>query len=101
MGEAGWFLLTLAAALLLVLPLARRLPVPGWYARARQRGRPGVPVVSVLGALLLMALAWWIGERRGWFGAVLQLVWIGAPLLAVLINLDWRRTRRAARRIPH
>ena len=79
-----------------VWPLFRRLPVPEWLERARVRGRPGVPVTAWLGALLLMAVAWLAGERRGLAGLLLLAVWLATPLAALWISLQWRR--RAERR---
>lgn len=80
---------------LLLRPWVRRRPLPAWLARARERGRPGVPVTAWLAAILLMTLAWWIGERRGLFGLLLLLVWLLAPLTAAWITALWiRRSRR-------
>lgn len=83
------FLATLLALRLLLNPLIRRLPAPAWYLRLRERGRPGVPVTSALGAGLLMMVVWWIGELRGIPGAILLAVWLGAPLAAWLAIRRW------------
>ncbi len=85
---------TVAAARLLLTPLRRRVRPPGWFVRARERGRPGVPVTTVLATLLGMGALWLIGERRGVPGALLLLFWIAIPLTAVEILLAWRRRPR-------
>ena len=78
-------------------PLWRRLTLPDWLVRARQRGRPGVPVTSWLAALLIMGLCWLIGERRGVLGGLLLLLWVLAPMAALGVTGLWLRrpvTRR-------
>lgn len=88
------FLVLVATILLaawLLRPVLRRLPVPGWLVRAHARGRPGVPVTAWLGALLLMWVAWLLGERRGLVGALLYIIWILAPLAALRVTVWWTR----------
>jgi hypothetical protein len=86
-------LLTVVASRILLAPVLHRVEGPPWYQRAKARGRPGIPVVTVLGCLLLMSLAWLIGERRGLLGALMLALWIGAPLAAWEILRSWRRRR--------
>ena len=83
--------LTIVAAGVVIRPLRTRVRRPQWLERARQQGRPGIPVTAWVGATLLMSLAWLIGERRGLVGVALLLVWIGAPLAALGITLSWRK----------
>jgi hypothetical protein len=80
-----------AAVIFVVLlrPLIRGRPLPGWLERARLRGRPGVPVSAWLGAFLLMSLAWLIGDQRGFIALLLWLVWICAPLAAAWVTWLW------------
>lgn len=88
--------LVLSAAVL-TAPLWRRLALPRWLARARERGRPGVPVTAWLGAVLVMGVSWLIGEQRSLAGALLLLLWVLAPLGAILVTGLWIRrpeTRR-------
>ncbi len=81
-----------AGALAWVLrPWLRRRALPAWLVRARARRRPGIPVTSWLGALLLMWIAWLIGEQRGIPGFVLALVWVGAPMVAGWVTWFWLR----------
>lgn len=79
---------------LLIRPTLRRRALPAWLARARARRRPGIPVTAWLLALLLMALAWWIGERRGILGFLLLATWLMAPLSAAWLTLLWIRRPR-------
>lgn len=85
------YLTTVALTAILLRPGLRRLPVPGWLARARQRGRPGVPVTAWLAALLLVAVAWMFGERRGLAGLILLGVWLLAPIGAAWVSALWLR----------
>jgi hypothetical protein len=85
---------TVVAARILVAPLVRRIPSPAWYERAKLRGRPGIPITTGLGTLLLMGLFWLIGERRGVVGAVLLVLWIAVPAAAWEILRSWRRRPR-------
>lgn len=96
MTELVLFILTVALTGCLLRPVLRKIPLPAWLVRARERGRPGVPLSAWLAAAAIMGLSWLIGERRGLFGLLLLLTWILAPLLAAWISLLWvRRERRA------
>jgi hypothetical protein len=81
---------------LLTRPLRRRYPLPEWLVRGRVRRRPGIPVTAWLGALLLMGLAWLIGERRGLLGFLSLSIWIIAPLIAAWVTWYWVRGLRTA-----
>ena len=87
---------TVALAGVLLRPVLRRLPVPGWLRRAQQRGRPGVPVTAWLAALLLLAALWLIGERRGLAGLLLLSLWLSGPIVAAWITSLWFRRGPAA-----
>jgi hypothetical protein len=94
-------MLEIAALIILVTcagwlsaPLLRRAPLPSWLARARARGRPGVPLTAWLAAGMLMALLWMIGEQQGLVGWLLLLLWVAAPLVAARISLLWLRRGR-------
>lgn len=94
------YTLTLMAVGVLAAPVVRRLAAPTWYRLARERGRPGIPVLAVGGALVLTGILWLIGERRGVFGAILLILWFGAPLTAFFVVRAWltdRRNRRGHR----
>jgi hypothetical protein len=96
-AELPVYLVTIGLAGLLVRPVLRRIPLPGWLARARLRGRPGVPVTAWLLVLLLLGLAWLAGERRGLAALVLLGVWLLAPVVAAWVTSLWlRRPRRPA-----
>jgi len=88
------YLVTLVTVGVLAAPVVRRLPAPAWYLRARDRGRPGVPVVTALGSLLLLGLLWLVGEQPGVIGTVALVLWIGAPLTACFVIRTWIRDRR-------
>lgn len=90
-------ILVLGAAVL-TAPLRRRAALPGWLARARERGRPGVPVTAWLGAVLVMGVCWLIGEQRGLAGVLLFLLWVLAPLAAILVTGLWIRRPETRRR---
>src|SRR5512139_1008451 len=90
-------ILVLGAAVL-TAPVRRRVALPGWLVRARERGRPGVPVTAWVGAALVMAVCWLIGERRGLVGMALLLLWVLAPLTAVLVTGLWLRRPETRRR---
>ena len=97
MLELVVFVVLLLTGAVLTTPLWRRLTLPDWLVRARQRGRPGVPVTSWLAALLIMGLCWLIGERRGVLGGLLLLLWVLAPMAALGVTGLWLRrpvTRR-------
>jgi hypothetical protein len=83
--------LTVALAGILLRPVLRRLPVPGWLERARHRRRPGVPVTGWLGCLLLLGVLWLIGELRGLAGALLFGLWVLAPIAAAWVTSLWLR----------
>ena len=89
--------LVLTAALL-TAPLRRRLVLPGWLVRARERGRPGVPVTAWLTAFLVMGVCWLIGEQRGVLGALLLLLWVFAPLTAARVTVLWLRRAEPGQR---
>lgn len=91
MLELFLLLLTLAILAVLLRPLVRNRPLPDWLARARARGRPGVPVTAWLVAFLVMTLARLIGEQRGILALLLWLLWVGAPLAAGAISFLWLR----------
>ncbi|MGH2626279.1 MAG: hypothetical protein ACRDHY_06460 [Anaerolineales bacterium] len=93
MVEAIVLVVTVLAARVLAAPLLRRVRPPAWFERLRARGRPGVPLLATLGALLLMVGLWLIGERRGLLNLLLLLLWIAAPLTAWEILRAWRRHR--------
>ena len=99
MIELAIYLVTLVAVGVLVAPVVRRLPAPAWYLRARDRGRPGIPVVAALGSLLLLGLLWLLGEQRGVIGTGALVLWIGAPLTAFFVIRTWIRDRR--KRLGH
>ena len=99
MIELAIYLVTLVAVGVLAAPVVRRLPAPAWYLRARDRGRPGIPVVTALGSLLLLGLLWLLGEQRGVIGTVALVLWIGAPLTAFFVIGTWIRDRR--KRLGH
>jgi hypothetical protein len=86
------------SAAVLMAPLRRRVTLPGWLARARERGRPGVPVTAWLGAVLVMGVCWLIGEQRGLAGVALLLLWVLAPLVAILVTGLWIRRPGTGRR---
>lgn len=94
MTEPLALLVTVAATSVLLRPLLDRIRTPSWYERARQRGRPGVPVTVALSAAVLMTIAWMIGERRGVGGVILLLVWIGAPLTTWRVVRAWYLPKR-------
>ena len=96
MTELVLLAVTVVATGLLVGPLLRRVPVPGWISRARERGRPGVPVSAWVAAGGLMGLCWLIGERRGLAGVLLLTIWIGAPVTAAWISGLWLRPKQVA-----
>ena len=99
MFEALVLVVTTLSARVLVAPLLRRVRPPAWLARARARGRPGVPVTAILGGLGLMLVLWLIGERRGVLGALLFLLWIAIPLTAFELLRTWvRRAGSVARK---
>jgi len=87
---------TVVATGVLVGPLLRRVMLPDWLMRARQRGRPGGPVSAWVAAGGLMGLCWLIGEQRGLVGFLLLLVWVGAPVMAARISALWFRRERTA-----
>jgi len=93
--EIALYLLTVALSAVLLRPVLRRLPVPAWLARARARGRPGVPVTAWLATALVLLLAWAIGERRGLAGVVLLALWIVTPVAAGWIMSLWIRRSEA------
>lgn len=97
MVELLVYTLTLIAVGVLAAPVVRRLPAPKWYRLARERGRPGIPVVTVGGALVLMGILWLIGERRGVFGSTLLILWLGAPLTGFFVVRTWLTDRRKRR----
>jgi hypothetical protein len=97
MTELVLLVISISLAGLLSRPVVRRLRLPAWFVRARERGRPGIPVSAWLGAVLLMSLAWVVGERRGLPGLILFLIWVGSPLAAGLVTLTWIQARRAGR----
>ena len=89
MLEFVLFAIAAGCITLLIRPFRHRFKLPEWLVRARIRRRPGIPVTTWLGALLLMEVAWLIGERRG-IGRLLALaVWIGAPMVAIWISWYW------------
>lgn len=90
-------LVTLLGAGILVSPMVARLPAPAWYQRARERGRPGIPVVAVVGALTMMGILWLIGERRGVLGLIVLGLWLAAPLTAFFVVRTWFTDRRSRR----
>ncbi len=96
MTELALFLVTVTLTGLLLRPLLRQVPLPGWLVRARARGRPGVPVTAWLAAGGIMGLAWLIGEQRGLISLLLLLAWVVAPVLAAWISLLWLRREGAA-----
>ena len=83
------FVMTVVLVRVLTAPLVRRFPSPGWFERLRARGRPGVPVVTVAGVLVMMLILWLIGERRGVFGFLLMTFWVGTPVLAWIVLSRW------------
>ncbi|MBS1241315.1 MAG: hypothetical protein H6R40_742, partial [Gemmatimonadetes bacterium] len=89
------YLVTVALAGVLLRPLLRRLPVPEWLARARRRGRPGVPVTAWLVTLILLGVLWLTGERRGLAGALLFGLWVAGPIAAGWITSLWFGRRSA------
>lgn len=91
MLELVVFVVLLLTGAVLTAPLWRRLTLPDWLVRARQRGRPGVPVTAWLAAILLMGFAWLLGERRGGLGGLLFLLWVVAPLAALGVTGLWLR----------
>jgi multisubunit Na+/H+ antiporter MnhG subunit len=93
MVEAIVLVVTVLAARVLAAPLLRRLRSPAWFERLRARGRPGMPLVATLGALVLMVGLWLIGEQRGLLNLLLLLLWIAAPLTAWEVLRAWRRRR--------
>lgn len=98
MLELVVFVVLLLTGALLTAPLWRRLTLPDWLVRARQRGRPGVPVTAWLAAVLLMGFAWLLGERRGVLGGLLFLLWVLAPLAALGVTGLWLRRPVARKR---
>jgi hypothetical protein len=92
------FVILLATAAALTAPLRRRLVLPDWLVRARERRRPGVPVTAWFAALFLMGVSWLIGERRGLLGVLLLLTWVLAPLTAAAITRLWIRPAAGDRR---
>jgi hypothetical protein len=99
MTEPLVLVVTVIAAAFLLRPLLNRLPAPRWYVRARDRGRPGIPVTVALAAALVLAIAWTIGERRGVLGGILLILWIGAPLTAWRVFRSWYRRPRGPREV--
>jgi hypothetical protein len=92
--ELVLLVVTVLATGILVGPGLRRVPLPAWLARARERGRPGVPVSAWFVAGGLMGLCWLVGEQRGLAGLLLLLVWVGAPVMATGISALWLRRER-------
>jgi multisubunit Na+/H+ antiporter MnhG subunit len=99
MTEPLVLVVTVIAAAFLLRPILDRLPAPRWYARARERGRPGIPVTMTLVAALVLAMEWMIGERRGVFGGILLILWIGAPLAAWRVFRSWYRRPHGPREV--
>ncbi len=91
MLELVVFVVLLLTGAVLTAPLWRRLTLPDWLGRARQRGRPGVPVTAWLAAVLVMGFAWLLGERRGVLGGLLFLLSVLAPLAALGVTGLWLR----------
>ena len=91
-----FLLLAVAGACVMVLlrPVLRRWPLPGWLVRARIRRRPGIPITSLLAAFLLMEFAWLFGEQRGGLAVLALAVWIGAPLTAAWVTWYWLKGLR-------
>jgi len=83
------FVVTVVLARALTAPVVRRVPSPSWFERLRPRQRPGVPVVTIGGGLLVMGILYLIGERRGVFGVVLLLLWIGIPVFVWTVLARW------------
>ena len=95
MLELAILVVSVAAVVVLTRPVRRNRPVPGWLVRARARGRPGVPFLAVFGTLVVMGLAWALGERRGVLGGLLYIVWVGVPAAAFMILRYWRKAGRS------
>jgi len=98
MLELVVFVVLLLTGAVLTAPLWRRVTLPGWLVRARERGRPGVPVTAWLAAILIMGFAWLLGERRGVLGGLLFLLWVMAPLTALGVTGLWLRRTVTRRR---